>query len=110
MSIKNDLAMTPAVIAGTPMPVLPRKEMTIQDLWAILARRRTIIVVVFLVTVGMVGALFATATRLYKGTAEIQVQKETADALSMNTMMGPESQSDAVDSNITLQTQAQILQ
>ncbi len=30
--------------------------------------------------------------------------------LEHETMMGPESQSDAVDSNITLQTQAQILQ
>jgi succinoglycan biosynthesis transport protein ExoP len=40
----------------------------------------------------------------------IQVQRESADALSMDNMIGPESQSDSVDSNITLQTQAQILQ
>jgi succinoglycan biosynthesis transport protein ExoP len=60
--------------------------------------------------VGVAAILFATSTRLYMGSAEIQVQKEAADALSMNTMMGPQNPTDAVDSNITLQTQAQILQ
>jgi capsular exopolysaccharide synthesis family protein len=54
--------------------------------------------------------VFAVATRLYKGTAEIQVQKESADALGMDNMMSPESQPDALDGNITLQTEAQILQ
>ncbi len=111
MPMKNELAMTPTVIAGTPMPLLPvRKEMTVQDLWGILSRRRDIVLGVLLLTIAVAATLFATATRLYKGSAEIQVQKETADALSMDTMMGPGSQPDAVDSNITLQTQAQILQ
>ena len=108
---KNDFSMIPTVIAGAPAPIMPvRKEMTIQDLWGILARRRRIIIGVLLVTIGAAAIVFASATRLYKGSAEIQVQKEAADTLSMNTMMGPESQPDAVDSNITLQTQAQILQ
>jgi succinoglycan biosynthesis transport protein ExoP len=110
MPAKNDFAMVPAVIAPTPAPMLPRKEMTIQDLWGILGRRRGIVLGVLLLTVGATAVVFAFSTRLYKGSAEIQVQKEAADALSMNTMMGPESQPDAVDSNINLQTQAQILQ
>ena len=101
----------PAVIAGSPAPLMPtRKEMTVQDLWGIMSRRRKIVLGVLLLTIAVAGALFAMATRLYSASAEIQVQKEAADALSMDTMMGPESQSDAVDSNITLQTQAQILQ
>ena len=110
MLSKNDLVVAPAVIAGTPAPLLPRKEMTIQDLWGILSRRRNIVLSVLLVTIGIAATLFAVSTRLYKGFAEIQVQKESADALSMDTVMGPESQGDAVDANITLQTQAQILQ
>jgi len=111
MPMKNEFALAaPAVIAGMPAPLLPRREMTIQDLWSILSRRRQIVLGVLLFAIGVTAALFATSTRLYKGSAVIQVQKESADALSMDTMMGPESQSDAVDSNITLQTQAQILQ
>ena len=111
MPLKNELTLnTPAIIAGTPAPLLPRKEMTIRDLGTILSRRRQIVLGVLLFAIGVTAILFATSTRLYKGSAVIQVQKESADALSMDTMMGPESQSDAVDSNITLQTQAQILQ
>jgi succinoglycan biosynthesis transport protein ExoP len=111
MPTKNELAMTPTVIAGTPMPLMTaRKEMTVQDLWGIMSRRRDIVLGVLVLTIAVTGALFATATRLYKASAEIQVQKESADALSMNTMMGPETASDAVESNVNLQTQAQILQ
>jgi polysaccharide biosynthesis transport protein len=111
MPTKNDLVMSPAVINGTPGPMMAvRKEMTIQDLWGILLRRRRIVLGVLLGTIGLAGIVFAMSTRLYKGSAEIQVQKESADALSMDTMMGPESQSDAIESNINLQTQASILQ
>ncbi len=110
MPVKNDFAMTPTVIAGTPATMIPRKEMTIQDLWGVLSRRRGIVVSVLLLTIAAAGARFATATRLYKSTAQIQVLKESADTLSMNTIVGPESASDAVESNVTLQTQAQILQ
>ena len=111
MPTKNELATTPTVIAGTPAPVMPmRKEMTVQDLWGILSRRRSIVLGILLLTIAVAATLFATSTRLYKASAEIQVQKESADALSMDTMMGPESASDAVESNVNLQTQAQILQ
>jgi len=111
MPTTTEFAMTPAVIAGTPAPLMPaRKEMSFQDLWGIMSRRRKIVLSAFLLTIAVSGVLFATATRLYKGSAEIQVQKEAADTLSMNNMLGPELQSDAVDSNVTLQTQAQILQ
>jgi succinoglycan biosynthesis transport protein ExoP len=111
MAAKNEFAMTPTVIAGTPAPLMPgRKEMTVQDLWGILSRRRGIVVGVLLLAIAVAGALFATSTRLYEASSEIQVQKESADALSMDTMMGPETSSDAVEANVNLQTQAQILQ
>ena len=111
MPTKNELVMTPAVISGTPAPIMPaRKEMTVQDLWGILSRRRGIVLGVLLLTIVVAGILFATSTRLYSASAEIQVQKESADALSMDTMMGAEPTSDSVESNVNLQTQAQILQ
>ena len=110
MPAKSDFAMVPAVIAPTPAPMLPRKEMTFQDLWGILSRRRGIVLWVLLLTMAATAVVFALSTRLYNGSAQIQVQKEAADALSMDTMMGPGAQSDATDLNITLQTQAQILQ
>jgi succinoglycan biosynthesis transport protein ExoP len=110
MPNKESFAITPTLIAGTPAPAPPRKEMTIQDLGGILSRRRGILVGGLLFAMGVAAIMFATSTRLYLGSAEIQVQKEAADALSMNTMMGPQNPTDAIDSNITLQTQAQILQ
>jgi succinoglycan biosynthesis transport protein ExoP len=110
MPFKNDLVVAPTMTAVAPPMVPARKEMSIQDLWGILSRRRGIVLGCLLFSIVAGATLFAIATRLYKGTAEIQVQKEAADALSMDNMLGPESQSDAVDSNITLQTQAQILQ
>ena len=111
MPTKNDFAIAPAVIAGTPAPLRPaRKEMTVQDLWGILSRRRGIVFGALLLTVAVAAALFATSTRLYSASAEIQVQKESADALSMDTMMGSGPTSDSVESNVNLQTQAQILQ
>jgi capsular exopolysaccharide synthesis family protein len=103
--------MTPAVITGMPAPMMPaRKEMTVQDLWGILSRRRGIVLGVLLLTMAAAATLFATSTRLYSASAEIQVQKESADALSMDTMMGAGPTSDAVESNVNIQTQAQILQ
>jgi polysaccharide biosynthesis transport protein len=110
MLVKSDFATTPAVITGTPAPMLRRKEMTIQDLLGIMSRRRKIVLGVLVLTMAVAGTFFAIATRLYKASAEIQVQKESADALGMDNMMGAETASDAVDSNVTLQTQAQILQ
>jgi polysaccharide biosynthesis transport protein len=107
---KESFAITPTLLAGTPAPGLARKEMTIQDLGGVLSRRRGIVIGGLLLAMGAAAILFATSTRLYLGSAEIQVQKEAADTLSMNTMMGPQNSPDAVDSNITLQTQAQILQ
>src|SRR5882724_13425710 len=76
MPVKNDVAMVPTVIAGAPATMLPRKEMTVQDLWGILSRRRGILLGCLVVTIGLATALFATAIRLYKGAAVIQIQKE----------------------------------
>jgi polysaccharide biosynthesis transport protein len=110
MSFKNDLVVTPALAAVGPPSMPAAKEMSIQDLIGVLSRRRSVVLGCLLFTMVLGSILFATSTRLYKGSAEIQVQKEAADALSMGSVIGPEAQSDAVDSNVTLLTQAQILQ
>src|SRR3984957_13838373 len=113
MPINDNFAIaptpTPTLIHSTPLPALPRKEMSIQDLTGILSRRRGIFIGALVLCLGVGALKFGTSTRLYLGSAQIQVQKESADALSMNTVMGPQNLPDAVDSNITLQTQAEIL-
>lgn len=87
------------------------KEMTILDFLGILSRRRWIVLGVLLSVVSLAAFLFITSTRLYKASAEIQVQRDTADALSLNNMIGPsEAGIDAEELNMNLQTQAQILQ
>jgi polysaccharide biosynthesis transport protein len=89
----------------------PPKEMTIQDLFALLARRRVLIAAVVAVAIAAAVIKYANTTRMYKGSATIQVQKDSMDALSLNEMMGTNAPpADALESNITLQTQAQILQ
>lgn len=100
-------AITPRL--WTPAP--REKELTIKDLWNILSRRKAILLGSVILFVGAAIVYCATSTRLYKATSEVQVQKETADALGLESMIGPaESESDALDASITLQTQAQVLQ
>ena len=67
---------------------------------------RTVLAVVVL------AALYcAVATRRYEATGTLQVQKEGSDAMGLESMMSSASgASDALDDNINLQTQANILQ
>ena len=98
---------------GSPefFPELPRRELTLKDLWGVLMRRKGIILAVTLAIFALAALYCATAKRLYKATATIQVQKDSADALSLDQMMGPtETAGDAVESSIALQTEALILQ
>jgi len=51
------------------------------------------------------------STRRYEAVGEIQVQKENAGTLGLDSIMGSgEGASDALDANLTLQTQADLLQ
>jgi succinoglycan biosynthesis transport protein ExoP len=88
-----------------------RREMTIGDVLAILSRRAGILcgTIICMMAIGVL--LCVNATRLYKATAEVQVQRETADALGLDNMIDQSSSGpDAMDSNITLQTEASVLQ
>src|SRR3954447_24600226 len=87
-------------------------ELTIQGLLAILRRRRAFITTTITVCFTLAALFCIFTSRRYSATAEIQVQKSSADGLGLESMMSSAGgdASDALDANITLQTQANILQ
>jgi uncharacterized protein involved in exopolysaccharide biosynthesis len=79
MNSMTDLAVAPSLSSGRyPTPPAPKQEFGINELWVLLKRRRPIILGSLVAALVLGGILFATATRLYEGTAELQVQKDTA--------------------------------
>jgi capsular exopolysaccharide synthesis family protein len=111
MNPSKELVIRPAPTAPLLFTGLPsEKELTIKDLWNILSRRKLILLGALGLFVGGAIVHCVFAPRLYQATGEVQVQKETADALKLDDMNGSaEGELDAVDANITLQTQAQVL-
>jgi succinoglycan biosynthesis transport protein ExoP len=107
----SDLAVIANLLEGQHGPPL-QPTFTVGDLLDIFRRRRLLMTAIFLATLTLAMVAFFSATRLYKGSAEIQVQKGSADAVSLDGMRGGSGDSgeDAMESNITLQTEAQILQ
>ena len=102
--------MIPAVIAGTPAPMMAmRKEMTIQDLWGILARRRRIVLGVLLLTMAAAALVFR-STRSLQRLRRDPGTKGSCGYAEHGHHDGSRVSIRAVDSNITLQTQAKILQ
>lgn len=87
-------------------------DLTIQALLAILRRRRAFITRTIAVCFTLAALFCIFTSRRYSATAEIQVQKSSADGLGLESMMSSAGgdASDALDANITLQTQANILQ
>ncbi len=86
-------------------------ELTLLDVLLILRRRRHIVIVICLVCLALALVKSIFGTRRYEAVASIQIQKEDADSLGIETALGSaaEGASDALDYNITLQTQARIL-
>jgi succinoglycan biosynthesis transport protein ExoP len=108
MSLNNQLT-------GATRPLLlPRgsdveKELTIWDLWAVLRRRRATVVLVLLFCV-VCGALICVfSTRRYQATAELQVEREGSSPLGLQAAEDGGA-SDALQDNMTLQTQAGVLE
>src|SRR5882757_8855464 len=105
----SDLAVIANLLEGQHgAPVQP--TFTIGDLLDIVRRRRLLMAAIFLGTFTLAMVAFFSATRLYRGTAEIQVQKGSADAVGLDGVRGGagDAAEDAMESNITLQTEAQI--
>jgi polysaccharide biosynthesis transport protein len=87
------------------------RPLTLGDLRHIFRRRRRVVVSCLAICVSAAVLICIVSTRRYQATGEIQVQKESADALGLGNMMGgAEAASDALDASITLQTQADLLQ
>ncbi len=87
------------------------RPLTLGDLRHIFRRRRSVVVGCLAFCVGAAALVCIFSTRRYQASGEIQVQKDSSDALGLDSMMGAaEGASDALDANITLQTQADLLQ
>jgi capsular exopolysaccharide synthesis family protein len=85
--------------------------MTFNDLWNLFVRRKAVILSI-LAGVVTIAALFCTfSERRYEATGQLQVEKESLDGLGLSSLTGDASGAgDALDSNITIQTEATILQ
>ena len=86
------------------------QELTISGLLHILKRRRSFIVLTTLLCVCIAVLLCVFMTRRYEATGEIEVGKQSSDELGLDEMKGDGGASDALEENIALQTQANILQ
>ena len=90
----------------------PKNELlTLRDLLNIFRKRRTAVFGTVLV-LGTLGAIYCGfSTRRYEATGTVQIQKESSDALGLDSLMSDAGgASDALDANINIQTQANILQ
>ena len=91
-------------------PIL-QTDLTMHDVAAVLRRRRSIVLSICLVCMVLAVLKCVFSTRRYEGVAAIQIQKDDSDALGLESALGTAEAgaSDALDYNITLQTQARVL-
>ncbi len=88
-----------------------KNELTLRDLLQVFRRRRLLIygAVCGAFLLGVLACVFT--TRRYVATGTIQVQKESSEGLNRETLTGAAPlSSDALEDDITIQTQARILQ
>ncbi|MBW8870126.1 MAG: hypothetical protein JF563_05040, partial [Acidobacteriales bacterium] len=86
--------------------------MTLRDLLNILQRRRSIVLSTVISLVSLAAVYCVVCTRRYEAIGVVQMQKESADAMGLESLMSSEAGGggDALNANIDLQTQANILQ
>ncbi len=88
------------------------EEIHLGSLFTVLRQRRRIFFAVFAALLLLVTVYCTLATRRYQATGQIQVQKETVGSFGLDeSVMGDAAgqASDALDYNVTLQTEANIL-
>ena len=86
-------------------------ELTIRGLMTILKRRRKMVLTATLSCVLLAVLVCIFMTRQYRSEGVIQVEKSSADGLSLNSLTNSQgTPEDALDENIMIQTQANILQ
>src|SRR5580658_7976511 len=89
-------------------------ELTVQGVLLTLKRRRSVILwaVSICFLLGIITCFFLKPR--YRATGEIEVQKAATDGVGLENLTNPRAEaqadSDALDANITLQTQAKILE
>lgn len=88
------------------------KELTLRDLLNILQRRRALVLGTVISLLILTAVYCALCTRRYESTGTVQMQKESADAMGLDSLMNSAAggAGDALNANIDLQTQANILQ
>lgn len=86
-------------------------ELTLRDLLNIYRKRRRVVYATVL-TLGILGAVYcALSTRRYEATGTVQIQKESSDGMGLDSLMSDAGgASDALEANVVIQTQANILQ
>jgi polysaccharide biosynthesis transport protein len=87
----------------------PPPELTLREVGMMLSRRRGIIHVSLCAFFLLAILALAVSTRRYRSMGEIEVQKESTSALGIQTDSA-DTPSDALEVNMIIQTQAQILQ
>jgi capsular exopolysaccharide synthesis family protein len=87
-----------------------RNEMRLRDLWDILARRKKTVVGILLVCLAVSVLDCAFGPRRYRATAELQIGRETDNNLGLQAEGNQGPPADTLAEDITLQTQATILQ
>jgi succinoglycan biosynthesis transport protein ExoP len=87
-------------------------ELTLPHIWAIVKRRNRIFFLTIAAVTVFVILLGLFSTRRYESKGEIQIQKDSTDALGLDSMMVGTiaAESDALNANITLQTEAKIME
>ena len=88
------------------------QELTLLHLWEIVKDRRRFVLGALVVTTALAITLAVCSTRKYQAKGEIQIQKDATDALGLDAMMSGAGggASDALDANVTLQTEAKIME
>ncbi len=90
---------------------MAERPVTLGELRHIFRRRRKVVLCCLTACFSLAALYCLFSTRRYEASGEIQVQKDSADALGLDSMMSSASDaSDALDANITLQTQADLLE
>jgi len=86
-------------------------ELTLRDLLIIYKKRRKVVFATVLVLGSLCAVYCAVSTRRYEATGTVQIQKESSDGLGLDSLMSEAGgASDALEANIIIQTQANILQ
>src|ERR1700744_589075 len=94
-----------------PNSMSASQELTISGLLTVLRRRRSFLLITTACFLAIATLLCVFMTRRYQATAIIQVAHQTSDDLGLEGMKGNDySAGDALEDNIALQTQANILQ